>query len=62
MHLLQSGVDMTVIALWLGHESPSTTQIYIEAKRAILDRMDARQDDAQVGLGNGNALAISGKI
>jgi site-specific recombinase XerD len=24
MHLLQSGVDMSVIALWLGHESPST--------------------------------------
>ena len=22
MHLLQSGVDVTVIALWLGHESP----------------------------------------
>jgi len=25
MHLLQSGVDITVIALWLGHESPTTT-------------------------------------
>jgi len=31
MHLLQSGVDMTVIALWLGHESPVTTHTYIEA-------------------------------
>ena len=31
MHLLQSGVDITVIALWLGHESPTTTHIYIEA-------------------------------
>lgn len=31
MHLLQSGVDITVIALWLGHESPETTQIYVEA-------------------------------
>jgi site-specific recombinase XerD len=29
MHLLQAGVDMTVIALWLGHESPSTTHIYV---------------------------------
>jgi integrase len=29
MHLLQSGVDITVIALWLGHESPAT--IYVEA-------------------------------
>ena len=31
MHLLQSGVDITIIALWLGHESPATTHIYIEA-------------------------------
>lgn len=31
MHLLQSGVDITLIALWLGHESPSTTHIYVEA-------------------------------
>lgn len=31
MHLLQSGVDITVIALWLGHESPETTHIYVEA-------------------------------
>ena len=29
--LLQSGVDIAVIALWLGHESPTTTHIYIEA-------------------------------
>jgi len=40
MHLLQSGVDITVIALWLGHESPATTHMYVEAdltmkKRAI---------------------------
>ena len=26
MHLLQAGVDITVIALWLGHESPATTR------------------------------------
>jgi site-specific recombinase XerD len=31
MHLLQGGVDITVIALWLGHESPVTTHGYIEA-------------------------------
>ena len=31
MHLLQSGVDLTVIALWLGHESPETTHQYVEA-------------------------------
>ena len=31
MTLLRSGVDQTVIALWLGHESPETTQIYLHA-------------------------------
>jgi site-specific recombinase XerD len=31
MHLLQGGVDLTVIALWLGHESPETTHQYVEA-------------------------------
>lgn len=30
MHLLQAGVDIVVIALMLGHESPSTTHHYIE--------------------------------
>ena len=37
MHLLQSGVDISVIALWLGHESPSTTHLYIEADLAMKD-------------------------
>jgi integrase len=31
MHLLQAGVDITVIALWLGHESVLTTHKYLEA-------------------------------
>ena len=31
MHLLQSGVDLTVIALWLGHENPTTTHHYMTA-------------------------------
>ena len=35
MHLLQSGVDITVIALWLGHESPVTTHTYVEADLAM---------------------------
>lgn len=38
MHLLQSGVDITVIALWLGHESPSTTHHYVEADLAMKER------------------------
>ena len=35
MELLQSGVDITVIALWLGHESIKTTQIYLDADLAL---------------------------
>lgn len=35
MHLLQSGVDVTVIALWLGHEDIATTHHYIEADLAM---------------------------
>jgi len=38
MHLLQAGVDLTVIALWLGHESPATTHMYIEADLAMKKR------------------------
>jgi site-specific recombinase XerD len=38
MHLLQSGVDISVIALWLGHESPTTTHQYVEADLAMKDR------------------------
>jgi site-specific recombinase XerD len=42
MHLLQSGVDISVIALWLGHESPTTTHHYVEADLAMKDRALAR--------------------
>lgn len=38
MHLLQAGVDITVIALWLGHESADTTHQYVEASLAMKDR------------------------
>jgi len=42
MRLLHAGVDITVIALWLGHESVTTTQIYLHAdmslKQKALDR------------------------
>jgi len=31
MDLLQAGVEPSVIALWLGHESIETTQIYLDA-------------------------------
>lgn len=38
MHLLQSGVDITVIALWLGHESPATTDMYVEADLTMKEK------------------------
>jgi site-specific recombinase XerD len=38
MHLLQSGVDLSVIALWLGHESPVTTHMYMEADLTMKER------------------------
>ena len=38
MHLLQAGVEITVIALWLGHENPSTTHGYVEADLAMKQR------------------------
>ena len=42
MHLLQSGVDISVIALWLGHENPTTTHMYVEADLTMKDRALAR--------------------
>jgi site-specific recombinase XerD len=42
MHLLQSGVDISVIALGLGHESPATTHHYVEADLAMKERALAR--------------------
>lgn len=45
MHLLQSGVPFNVIALWLGHESTTTTHRYVEAditmKQKALARLEA---------------------
>src|SRR5215831_8639092 len=35
MELLQGGVDRSVIALWLGHESVETTQVYLDANLAL---------------------------
>jgi site-specific recombinase XerD len=50
MHLLQSGVDISVIALWLGHESPATTHQYVEADLAMKERALARLQEPEAKL------------
>lgn len=42
MAMLQSGVWPTEIALWLGHESPTTTHMYVEADLKMKERALAR--------------------
>lgn len=42
MDLLQAGVDRSVIALWLGHESVETTQIYLDATLAMKEQALAK--------------------
>ena len=42
MTLLHAGVDTSVIALWLGHQSPVTTHIYLHADMTIKERALAR--------------------
>jgi len=42
MELLQAGVDRAVIALWLGHESVETTQIYLHANLALKEQALAK--------------------
>jgi integrase len=39
MDLLQQGVEQSVIALWLGHESIETTQIYLDANLELKQRV-----------------------
>ena len=50
MHLLQSGVDISVIAIWLGHESPTTTHQYVEADLAMKEQAlgNLQEPDAAV--------------
>ena len=42
MDLLQHGVDRSVIALWLGHESVETTQMYLHADLRLKEKALSR--------------------
>jgi site-specific recombinase XerD len=48
MDLLHHGVDITVIALWLGHESIQTTQIYLHADMAMKEKALAHATKSKV--------------
>jgi site-specific recombinase XerD len=47
MHLLQSGVAFSVIALWLGHKSTTTTHRYFEADLAMKEKALARLQEPE---------------
>jgi integrase/recombinase XerD len=49
--LLQAGNDRAVIALWLGHESIETTQMYLEADLSMKERALARTTPLRVSRG-----------
>ena len=42
MELLQHGIDRSVIALWLGHESVNTTDVYLHADLKMKERALAK--------------------
>jgi hypothetical protein len=53
MALLQGGVDTSSIALWLGHESPASTHIYVDANLALKEQILAKMgtwDGTKIGL------------
>lgn len=51
MELLQAGVDHSVIALWLGHESADTTMIYLQADLALKEKIVAKTKPPNVKVG-----------
>jgi integrase/recombinase XerD len=51
MQLLQNGVDRTVIALWLGHESAESTQMYVHADIQIKEQAMAKTQPIAISLG-----------
>jgi len=51
MELLQHGVDRSVIALWLGHESIETTQMYLQASLTMKELALAKTAPLNVSVG-----------
>jgi len=49
--LLQAGNDRSVIALWLGHESIETTQMYLDADLSMKERALSRTAPLSAGRG-----------
>jgi integrase len=50
MSLLHNGAGQTVIALWLGHESPETTSIYLHADMQLKERALAKTTAKKVSV------------
>jgi integrase/recombinase XerD len=48
MALLRRGIDLTVIALWLGHESTETTEIYLHADMKLKERALAHSNPSGI--------------
>jgi site-specific recombinase XerD len=48
MHLLQSGVDLSVIAMWLGHETTQTTHQYVDGDLELKKRALASLESPRV--------------
>jgi site-specific recombinase XerD len=51
MELLQNGVERTVLALWLGHESVETTQMYVHANIEMKERAMAKTQPVSLPAG-----------
>jgi site-specific recombinase XerD len=51
MELLQAGVDRSVIALWLGHESMETTQVYLHADLELKEKALAKTAPLGISIG-----------
>jgi integrase/recombinase XerD len=51
MELLQAGVDPTLIALWLGHESIETTKMYLDANLTLKEKALSKIDPIKTNAG-----------